>query len=91
MEKLTGKFVPRIGDRKNSVVFDAKKEPLPPVIEKTIKLKNRFSDRRLKDYNRKKPGKTVHFSGKVMEWSEITETQKEPKNIIDKILEEGIL
>lgn len=37
VNKLTGKFVPRIGTRKDAIVFDAKKEPLPPVIEKSTK------------------------------------------------------
>ena len=37
VEKLTGKFVRRIGDRKDEVVFDSKKEPLLPVIEKSLK------------------------------------------------------
>jgi hypothetical protein len=37
VEKLTGEFVPRIATRKDAVAFDAKKEPLPPVMEKSIK------------------------------------------------------
>lgn len=37
VEKLTGKYVPRISDRKDAIVFDAKKEPLPPAMEKSIK------------------------------------------------------
>jgi len=35
VHKLTGEFVPRIGTRKDAIVFDAKNEPLPPVIEKS--------------------------------------------------------
>lgn len=37
VKKITGEFVPRIETRKDAIVFDAKKEPLPPVIEKSIK------------------------------------------------------
>ena len=37
VDKLTGKYVPRIGTRKDAIAFDAKNEPLPPVIEKTVK------------------------------------------------------
>ena len=37
VNKITGKYVPRIEPRKDAIVFDAKKEPLPPVIEKSIK------------------------------------------------------
>ena len=37
VKKITGKYVPRIEPRKDAIVFDAKKEPLPPVIEKSIK------------------------------------------------------
>ena len=37
VNKLTGKYVPRIEPRKDAIVFDAKKEPLPPEIEKSIK------------------------------------------------------
>ena len=37
IDQLTGKFVQRISGRKDSVVFDAKKEPLPPVMEDSIK------------------------------------------------------
>ena len=37
LNKITGKYVPRIETRKDAIVFDAKKEPLPPVIEKSIK------------------------------------------------------
>lgn len=38
VHKLTGDFVPRIATRKDAIVFDANKEPLPPVIEKSKKL-----------------------------------------------------
>ena len=117
VEKLTGKFVPRIRDRKDSVVFDSKKEPLPPVIEDSIKpveigalttnyeitesnlvdiskvsgLKNKFSDRRFKRPNRKQHGKVVKFSDKIREWTKDSDANGEPKSIIDKMLEEGIL
>lgn len=37
VNKITGKYVPRIELRNDAIVFDAKKEPLPPVIEKSIK------------------------------------------------------
>lgn len=37
VNKITGEFIPRIETRKDAIVFDAKKEPLPPVIEKSIK------------------------------------------------------
>ena len=37
VNKITGEYVPRIEPRKDAIVFDAKKEPLPPVIEKSIK------------------------------------------------------
>lgn len=37
VNKITEKYVPRIETRKDVIVFDAKKEPLPPVIEKSIK------------------------------------------------------
>ena len=37
INKITGEYVPRIETRKDAIVFDAKKEPLPPVIEKSIK------------------------------------------------------
>lgn len=37
VDKLTGKFVPRIGTRKDAIVFDAKQGPLPPEIEKSVK------------------------------------------------------
>ncbi len=36
VDKLTGKFVPRIATRKDAIVFDAKQE-LPPVIEQSVK------------------------------------------------------
>lgn len=117
VERLTGKFVPRIGNRKDSVVFDAKKEPLPPIIEKSIKpvkigaldteyeitegnlvdiakvsrLKNKFSDRRFKRSNRKQPGKAVNFRDKIIEWAENSDPNEEPRSIIDKMLEEGII
>lgn len=35
VEKLTGKFVPRIATRKDAIVFDAKQE-LPPAIEQSV-------------------------------------------------------
>lgn len=37
VNKITGEYVPRIETRKDAIVFDAKKEPLPPVIEKSVK------------------------------------------------------
>jgi hypothetical protein len=37
VNKIIGEYVPRIESRKDAIVFDAKKEPLPPVIEKSIK------------------------------------------------------
>jgi len=37
VNKITGEYVPRIESRKDAIVFDAKKEPLPPVIERSIK------------------------------------------------------
>jgi len=37
VNKITGEYVPRIEPRKDAIVFDSKKEPLPPVIEKSIK------------------------------------------------------
>lgn len=117
VEKLTGKYVRRIGDRKDSIVFDATKEPLPPIIEKSIKpvkietldteyeiternlvdiakvsrLKNKFADRRFKRPNRKQHGKVVYFIDKIKEWVENSDDNKEPKSVIDKMLEEGIL
>lgn len=35
--KLTGKFVQRIETRNDAIVFDAKKEPIPPIFEKSVK------------------------------------------------------
>ena len=37
VNKIAGEYVPRIESRRGAIVFDAKKEPLPPVIEKSIK------------------------------------------------------
>jgi hypothetical protein len=37
VEKLTGKFVPRISTRKDAIVFDSKTE-LPPIIEESKKI-----------------------------------------------------
>ena len=37
VNKITGEYVPRIETRKDTIVFDAKKEPLPPVIEESSK------------------------------------------------------
>ena len=37
VNKITGEYVPRIEPRKDAIVFNANKEPLPPVIEKSIK------------------------------------------------------
>ncbi len=37
VNEITGKYVPRLEPRKDAIVFDAKKEPLPPAIEKSIK------------------------------------------------------
>jgi len=37
VNKLTGKYVPRIETRKDAIVFDAKKEPIPPMLEKSVK------------------------------------------------------
>ena len=37
INKITSEYVPRIETRKDAIVFDVKKEPLPPVIEKSIK------------------------------------------------------
>ena len=37
VNKITGEYVPRIETRKDAIVFDAKKEPLPPAIEESIK------------------------------------------------------
>ena len=34
--KLTGRFIQRIGTRKDAVVFDAKKSPLPPVLAPSV-------------------------------------------------------
>ena len=37
VDKLTGKYIPRISDRRDAVVFDAKNEPLPPALEDSVK------------------------------------------------------
>lgn len=37
VNKITGEYLPRVGSRKDAIVFDAKKEPLPPVIENSVK------------------------------------------------------
>lgn len=37
VNKITGQYVPRIESRKDAIVFDAKNEPLPPVMERSIK------------------------------------------------------
>lgn len=37
VNKITGKFIPRIATKKDAIVFDVNNEPLPPVIEKSIK------------------------------------------------------
>ena len=60
-------------------------------ISKVSGLKNKFSDRRFKRPNRKQHGKVVKFSDKIREWTKDSDANGEPKSIIDKMLEEGIL
>ena len=60
-------------------------------IAKVSRLKNKFSDRRFKRSNRKQPGKAVNFRDKIIEWAENSDPNEEPRSIIDKMLEEGII
>lgn len=120
VNEITGQYLPRSESRRDAIVFDAKKEPLPPVIEKSIKpvridtleteyeiteeklvdvskvskLKNRFSDRLLKRFNRrrKKPAKTVYFSEMVEKWRQEQITDGgDSESIIDKMIRDGII
>uniref|UniRef100_UPI00300121BE hypothetical protein n=1 Tax=Cocconeiopsis kantsiensis TaxID=3082010 RepID=UPI00300121BE len=116
VSKLTGDFVPRIATRRDAIVFDANKEPLPPVIEKSVKpvrfntldteyeiteknlvdvakvsgLKNRFSDRRFMR-RKKKAGKTVYFRDMVKKWNQQQDKDYDAGNIIDQMIDNGII
>lgn len=116
VSKLTGDFVPRIATRRDAIVFDANKEPLPPVIEKSVKpvrfntldteyeiteknlvdvakvsgLKNRFSDRRFMR-RKKKAGKTVYFRDMVKKWNQQQDKDYGAGNIIDQMIDNGII
>jgi len=126
VNKLTGRYVPRIDTRKDAIDFDTQKDPLPPAIEGSLKpnpspnkietldtqyeiaedrlvdvqtvtgLDNRFSDRIVKRRRRrtpKKPGKTVYFLDMLETWRKQDEADgaDEATNIIDRLLEDGII